>query len=156
MEVKAEEEPKGEIIVGSSGEALRPPGKGTTFTQINSLFVHIYLDCRPLVFFYIFSSLVVRWDIWKRRWWGRGARNLHPRAEWIDWAWVFWTPFSFVLSCSLSLSLPMVTIGLPDLLLVFFSGAVPIASIQFSVVRGRMPAARGRLPGDQRPQTTRI
>ena len=39
VEVKAEEEPEGEIIVRSSGEALRPPGKGTTFTQINSLSV---------------------------------------------------------------------------------------------------------------------
>ena len=29
VEVKAEEEPEGEIIVISSGEALRPPGKGS-------------------------------------------------------------------------------------------------------------------------------
>ena len=39
VEVKAEEEPEGEIIVGSSGEALRPTGKCTDFTQINSLSV---------------------------------------------------------------------------------------------------------------------
>ena len=32
VEIKAEEEPKGEIIVGSSGEALRPPGEDTTST----------------------------------------------------------------------------------------------------------------------------
>ena len=30
--------------------------------------------------FYIGSSLVVRWDIQRRGWWGRGARNLHQRA----------------------------------------------------------------------------
>ena len=39
VEVKAEEEPEGEIIVGSGGEALRPPGEHTTYTLINSLFV---------------------------------------------------------------------------------------------------------------------
>ena len=39
VEVKAEEESKGETIVGLSGEALRPPHKGTTVTQINSLSV---------------------------------------------------------------------------------------------------------------------
>ena len=39
VEVKVEEEPEGEVIVGSSGETLRPPGKGTTFTQINFLSV---------------------------------------------------------------------------------------------------------------------
>ena len=32
LEAKAEEEAKGEIIVGSSGEALRPPGEGTLST----------------------------------------------------------------------------------------------------------------------------
>ena len=42
VEAKAEEEPEGEIIVGSSGEALRPPGKGTSFTQINFLSVQVY------------------------------------------------------------------------------------------------------------------
>ena len=31
VEVKAEEVPKAEAIVGSHGEALRPPGTGTTF-----------------------------------------------------------------------------------------------------------------------------
>ena len=31
VEVKVEEEPKGEVIVRSSGEVLRPPGAGTTF-----------------------------------------------------------------------------------------------------------------------------
>ena len=39
VEVKVEEEPEGEAIVGSNGETLRPPGKGTTFTQINSFSV---------------------------------------------------------------------------------------------------------------------
>ena len=39
VEVKVEDEPEGEIVVGSGGEALRPPGKGTTSTLINSLFV---------------------------------------------------------------------------------------------------------------------
>ena len=39
VKVKAEEEPREEIIVGLSGEALRPPGKGTTFTQINFISV---------------------------------------------------------------------------------------------------------------------
>ena len=32
VEVKVEEEPEGEAIVGSSGKELRPPGMGTTFT----------------------------------------------------------------------------------------------------------------------------
>ena len=31
VEVKVEEQPKGEAIVGSSGEVLRPLGMGTTF-----------------------------------------------------------------------------------------------------------------------------
>ena len=31
VEVKAEEEPKEEVIVGSSGEVLRLPGTGNTF-----------------------------------------------------------------------------------------------------------------------------
>ena len=39
VEVKAEEEPEGETIVGSGGEALRSSGKGTIFTQINFLSV---------------------------------------------------------------------------------------------------------------------
>ena len=43
-----EEEPKGEIIVGSAREALRPPGEGTTFTQINSFSISVYLECSPL------------------------------------------------------------------------------------------------------------
>ena len=42
VEVKAEEEPEGEIIVGFSREALRPPDKGITFTQINSLSEYIW------------------------------------------------------------------------------------------------------------------
>ena len=48
VEVKAEEKPKGKIIVELSGEALRPPGKGTTFVQINSLSVWVYVDSSPL------------------------------------------------------------------------------------------------------------
>ena len=32
VQVKAEEEPKGEIKVGSSGEELRPPAEGITST----------------------------------------------------------------------------------------------------------------------------
>ena len=48
VKARAEEEPEGEIIVGSNGEALRPPGKGTTFTQVNSLSVQVYLDSSPL------------------------------------------------------------------------------------------------------------
>ena len=31
VKIKAEEEPKGEVIVGPSGEALRPLGMGNTF-----------------------------------------------------------------------------------------------------------------------------
>ena len=37
VEVKMGEEPEGEIIVGLSGQALRPPGKGATFIWINFL-----------------------------------------------------------------------------------------------------------------------
>ena len=37
LEVKVEEEPEVEMTVRLSGEALRPPGKGTTFTQIHFL-----------------------------------------------------------------------------------------------------------------------
>ena len=37
--VKTEDDPEGKIIVGSSGETLRPPGEVTTSTQINSLLV---------------------------------------------------------------------------------------------------------------------
>ena len=48
VEAKADEEPKGEIIVGTNGKALRPQGKGTTFTQINSLSIQVYLDSSPL------------------------------------------------------------------------------------------------------------
>ena len=33
LKVEVEEEPKGEAIVGSSGEALRPPGMHTAFAQ---------------------------------------------------------------------------------------------------------------------------
>ena len=49
VEVKAGEEQKGDIIGGSSGEALTPPGKGTTFTQINSVLVQVYLDRSSLI-----------------------------------------------------------------------------------------------------------
>ena len=31
VEIKVEEEPKGEIIVGSGGEVLRPPGEDTIY-----------------------------------------------------------------------------------------------------------------------------
>ena len=48
VEVKAEEEPEGERIVGLSGEAYRPPGKGTIFTKINFLSVWVYLGQQPL------------------------------------------------------------------------------------------------------------
>ena len=48
VEVKAEEEPEGEITVRSSGEALRPPSKGATFTQIDFFSVWVYLDRSPL------------------------------------------------------------------------------------------------------------
>ena len=41
VEIKADEEPEGEIIIGLSGEVLRPPGKDTTFTQINLLSVQV-------------------------------------------------------------------------------------------------------------------
>ena len=39
VEIKVGEEPKGEIMVVSSGDTLRPSGEGTTFTQIIFLFV---------------------------------------------------------------------------------------------------------------------
>ena len=39
VKVKVEKEPEGEMIVGSGREALRLPGKSTTSTLINSLFV---------------------------------------------------------------------------------------------------------------------
>ena len=112
------------------------------------------------------------WDIW--RWWGRGARNPTQEQARFNWAWVWMEEgasmalvegesqslliqvFPFVSSNSLLSALPMVTFRPPDLLLVLFSGAVPIMSDQFSVVGGGMPAARGRVPGDQRPLTGRV
>ena len=96
--------------------------------------------------FNIRSSLAVRWDIWGRRRWDWGARNVHSRADpvqlglHLDWGGGFtgigrecvsettcpgiflWTPFSVVLSSSIPQSLPMVTFGLPDLLVLFFRG----------------------------------
>ena len=86
----------------------------------------IFWTASLLVVFYI-SCLIVRWDIQRRRWWGRGARNFHPRAGkvWLGlsldgWGrspgvsrgWIsetthpgnlFWTPFPLVLSGSPSL-----------------------------------------------------
>ena len=53
VEVKVEEQPKGETIVRSVGKALRTPGKSTTFT----LFEYVWAAA-PLVVFYL-SSLVV-------------------------------------------------------------------------------------------------
>ena len=58
VEVKAEEEPEGKAIVGSSGEAPRPPSKGTTFTWRNFLSECIW-TAAPLVVFYIRSFLVL-------------------------------------------------------------------------------------------------
>ena len=45
--------------------------------------------------------------------------------------------------------LPMVTFWLPDFLLDFFGGAVPIASSQFLAVGGKMP-------GDEGPPTSGV
>ena len=60
VEVKVEEEPEGEAIVGLSGDALRPPGMGTTFTHMNPSLFECTWTAAPLVVFYIRSSLVVR------------------------------------------------------------------------------------------------
>ena len=48
VEVKMEEKPKWQEIVGLSGEVLRHQGMGTTFTQINFFSVLVYLDSSPL------------------------------------------------------------------------------------------------------------
>ena len=60
VEMGAEEEPKGEAIVGSNGEALRPLGMGTTFIQKKIFSVWVYLDSSPLSSLLYQSSLVVR------------------------------------------------------------------------------------------------
>ena len=57
-EVEAEEEPKGEAIVGLSGEALRPLGMGTTFTHINFLSFGYIWTAAPFVVFYFRSPLL--------------------------------------------------------------------------------------------------
>ena len=55
--VKVEEESKGETIVGSSREVLRPPGKGITFTKINFLSVWVCLGSSPLSGLFILEAL---------------------------------------------------------------------------------------------------
>ena len=47
VEVKAEEEPERDLIAGLSGEALRPPGKGTNFTKVNSSSIWVYWTAAP-------------------------------------------------------------------------------------------------------------
>ena len=46
VDVKVEEDPKGEIIVELSGEALRHPGKD--FTKVNVLSVWVCLGSSPI------------------------------------------------------------------------------------------------------------
>ena len=59
IEVKAEEEPEGETIVGSGGEALRPLGMDITYLfQINFLYFRCTRTAAPLVVIYIRSSSV--------------------------------------------------------------------------------------------------
>ena len=57
MEVKAEEDPEDNSRIEWGG--TNTSGKGTTFTQINSLSEYSW-TVAPLVAFYIRSSLVVR------------------------------------------------------------------------------------------------
>ena len=57
VEVEAEEEPKGEVIVRLSREALRPPSTDTTFTQINFFSAWVYLDSIPLSSHFILEAL---------------------------------------------------------------------------------------------------
>ena len=169
-----EEESEGKIIVGLSGEALRPPGKGTTFTQINSIAIQVYLDSRPLVVIHIRSSLVVRWDIQRREKWSRGTRNLHPRADqiWLglglDWGGGFlsirWNPDTThpgIPFCSVWLSISLCPCHCHFQATwsssCFFSvrGCINYAR-PFSVVGGRMPMARGRRLGKKVSPASRV
>ena len=60
VEIKAEEEPKGKTLMGSGGEALRPPGMNIiNFPDKLSLFGCIW-TAAPFYSLYIGSSLVTR------------------------------------------------------------------------------------------------
>ena len=61
VKIKAEEEPKGEVIVGSSREALRPPGTGNTCHPDKlPLSFSVLGQQAPLVVFLLEALLVVR------------------------------------------------------------------------------------------------
>ena len=112
----------------------------------------------PSSLLYSEALLVVRWDIWGRRRWDRGAWNLHPGAGQVQLdphldggggfgsalaesddqsllAQVFssWSLFSFVLSSALSLCPCPRSLSGYLTLFVFFSGALPIVSRQYSL-----------------------
>ena len=92
---------------------------------------------------------------WRRMNWGWRRVNCRAYSS----RYSFWTPFSFVSSCS-----PFSSPSAPcpwshsGFLISYFLvlGAMSITSGQLPLAGGRVPAARGWVPGSQRPSKSRV
>ena len=56
VDVQEEEEPKGEMLVGSGGEALRPPGRNTTISFLSRSYC-IWAAASSVTFWFMLGPL---------------------------------------------------------------------------------------------------